>query len=93
MEAERRNRSLFWYSKSLNQLNEFFNLMNSNIYYEKQVIYLNPTGANPTGVSISLERRREIYKICQEFDLLIFEDDPYFFLQYEQVKISNWILK
>jgi DNA-binding transcriptional MocR family regulator len=50
-----------------------------------QVIYVNPTGANPTGVTISLERRREIYKICQEFDLLIFEDDPYFFLQYEEV--------
>ena len=46
---------------------------------------MNPTGANPTGVSISLERRMEIYKIAQDFDLVILEDDPYYFLQFEKV--------
>ena len=85
MAAEGRQRSLFWYSKGQNNTiynNSFF----KNYLKFVQVIYVNPTGSNPAGVTISLERRREIYKICQEFDLLIFEDDPYFFLQYEDVK-------
>ena len=46
-----------------------------------RVMYLNPTGANPTGYNLSLERRREIYRICSEHDILILEDDPYFYLQ------------
>lgn len=46
---------------------------------------MNPTGANPTGVSISLERRKEIYRIAQDYDLIIFEDDPYYFLSFEEV--------
>lgn len=29
-----------------------------------------------------MERRREIYHICQQFDIIIVEDDPYWFLQY-----------
>lgn len=28
-----------------------------------------------------VERKREIYDICVEFDVLIAEDDPYYFLQ------------
>ncbi|KAL4811368.1 pyridoxal phosphate-dependent transferase [Aspergillus unguis] len=39
-------------------------------------------GSNPTGITISKERRREIYDVCVEFDIIIVEDDPYYFLQY-----------
>ena len=46
-------------------------------------LYINPTGANPTGTVLSTERRQEIYKICSQYDLLILEDDPYFYLQYQ----------
>lgn len=53
------------------------------------MLYVNPAGANPTGVSIPLKRRQEIYNIAREYDLLIFEDDPYYFLQFEKV-ISYW---
>lgn len=45
------------------------------------LLYLIPTGQNPTGATQSLERRREIYRIAQEHDLIILEDDPYYFLQ------------
>ncbi|KAF2020212.1 PLP-dependent transferase [Aaosphaeria arxii CBS 175.79] len=48
------------------------------------VLYLVPVGSNPTGVTISLQRRREIYAICVEFDVIIVEDDPYYCLQYPQ---------
>ncbi|KAJ5355958.1 hypothetical protein N7517_010567 [Penicillium concentricum] len=45
------------------------------------LLYLIPTGQNPTGATQGLERRRNIYHIAQEHDLIILEDDPYYFLQ------------
>ncbi|OBZ70291.1 Aromatic amino acid aminotransferase C56E4.03 [Grifola frondosa] len=45
------------------------------------VIYTVPVGQNPTGVTMGATRKQEIYKICVEFDIIIVEDDPYFFLQ------------
>ncbi|KAH9928518.1 L-tyrosine:2-oxoglutarate aminotransferase [Epithele typhae] len=47
------------------------------------VLYLVPCGQNPTGSTLSLARRTAIYAIAQRFDLLIVEDDPYYFLQYD----------
>jgi kynurenine/2-aminoadipate aminotransferase len=46
-----------------------------------KVLYTIPTGSNPTGATVSLERKKAIYSICQEYDILIFEDDQYFWLQ------------
>ncbi|KAH9210957.1 pyridoxal phosphate-dependent transferase [Leptodontidium sp. 2 PMI_412] len=45
------------------------------------VLYIVPSGQNPTGATQSFTRRREIYKIAQKHDLYIFEDEPYYFLQ------------
>jgi aromatic amino acid aminotransferase I len=45
------------------------------------LIYTVPTGQNPTGSTQTIERRREIYRVCQKHDLYIFEDEPYYFLQ------------
>lgn len=47
-------------------------------------LYTIPTGQNPTGSSLSNERRAAIYKIAQKYDILIIEDEPYYFLQMEQ---------
>jgi aromatic amino acid aminotransferase I len=46
-----------------------------------KLMYLIPTGQNPTGATMSLPRRRAIYQICQTYDVYIFEDEPYYFLQ------------
>ncbi|OBZ66803.1 Aromatic amino acid aminotransferase C56E4.03 [Grifola frondosa] len=46
------------------------------------VLYTVPCGQNPTGSNLSIERRKRIYNIAQRFDLIIVEDDPYYFLQY-----------
>lgn len=43
--------------------------------------YLFSVGQNPTGGTLSLERRKKIYALCQKYDVLIVEDDPYYFLQ------------
>lgn len=45
------------------------------------ILYAIPTGQNPTGSTQSLERRREVYAVAQKHDVLIIEDDPYYFLQ------------
>ncbi|KAI0633963.1 L-tyrosine:2-oxoglutarate aminotransferase [Trametes polyzona] len=47
------------------------------------VLYTVPCGQNPTGSTLSLERRKRIYDIAQRYDLVIIEDDPYYFLQYD----------
>ncbi|KAH9930640.1 L-tyrosine:2-oxoglutarate aminotransferase [Fomitopsis serialis] len=46
------------------------------------VLYTVPCGQNPTGSTLSVERRKKIYELARRFDLLIIEDDPYYFLQY-----------
>jgi aromatic amino acid aminotransferase I len=45
------------------------------------VLYQVPVGQNPTGMTMSARRKKEIYDICVEFDVIIVEDDPYYFLQ------------
>ncbi|XHM95796.1 PLP-dependent aminotransferase family protein [Peterkaempfera sp. SMS 1(5)a] len=39
--------------------------------------YLIPDFANPTGVSLSAARRRELLRVAEEQDLLLLEDNPY----------------
>ncbi|KAF4119410.1 aromatic amino acid aminotransferase I / 2-aminoadipate transaminase [Geosmithia morbida] len=68
-----------------------------------RTLYIVPVGSNPTGTSISFDRRKEIYSICVEYgktilsdhwshthneavDIIIVEDDPYYFLQYPGYK-------
>ncbi|SCU84077.1 LANO_0C00320g1_1 [Lachancea nothofagi CBS 11611] len=46
-----------------------------------KLLYTVPTGQNPTGSSLSDNRKIEIYRIAQKHDLLILEDEPYYFLQ------------
>ncbi|EEB08175.1 aromatic aminotransferase [Schizosaccharomyces japonicus yFS275] len=45
------------------------------------VMYVIPSGQNPTGSTLSNERRARIYEICQAHDIIILEDEPYYFLQ------------
>ncbi|KIJ69099.1 hypothetical protein HYDPIDRAFT_80783 [Hydnomerulius pinastri MD-312] len=53
------------------------------------VIYMIPVGQNPTGSTLSLERRQKIYAIAQKWDLVIIEDDPYYFLQYDLPSVQT----
>lgn len=60
-------------------------LENWSTYYpekkKKLVLYTIATGQNPTGVTQSLEKRKEIYDICCKHNVMILEDDPYGYLQ------------
>jgi 2-aminoadipate transaminase len=46
-------------------------------------MYLLPNYQNPTGVRLSLERRKRIVELAEEYDTLVIEDDAYFDLRYE----------
>jgi len=53
-------------------------------YYQNmpKFLYTIPDFQNPTGVSMSLARRRELREVAAEYDLLIVEDVPYKWLRF-----------
>jgi GntR family transcriptional regulator of abcA and norABC len=42
-----------------------------------KMIFVNPTYHNPTGITLSKERKKRILEICSKFGIAIVEDDPY----------------
>jgi 2-aminoadipate transaminase len=46
-------------------------------------VYVIPNFQNPTGATLSLKRRRQLIRLAEEYDLIIFEDDPYGELRFE----------
>jgi len=59
--------------------------------HKPRVLYTIPTGANPTGASMSTERKQETYSIAQQHDLLIVEDDPYYYMQYAETRTPSFL--
>lgn len=53
------------------------------VYNNEQVLYTIPTACNPTGASTPLDRKKEIYALAQKHNVLIVEDDPYYYLQFQ----------
>lgn len=47
-----------------------------------KVLYLVPNGQNPVSYVAPLQRKQALYHICRKYDLMIVEDDPYFYLQF-----------
>ena len=50
---------------------------------DARFIYALPNFQNPTGITMSLERRLELVEICAKYGLPIIEDDPYGELRFE----------
>ncbi len=48
-----------------------------------KLIYCIPTFQNPTGYTMSIEKRRALYGLARRFDAMIVEDDPYRDLRYD----------
>lgn len=46
-------------------------------------------GHNPTGILLSLERRKALYAVCSRFDVIIVEDDPYWYLQFPSAAVEE----
>lgn len=47
-----------------------------------KLVYLVPTFQNPTGRTLSLERRKRVAELLVQYDVLLLEDDPYSALRY-----------
>lgn len=54
-------------------------------------IYVLPNFQNPSGVTLSLERRRKLIEIADKYGVPIIEDDPYGQLRYEGEHIPSLV--
>ncbi|ORX53549.1 PLP-dependent transferase [Hesseltinella vesiculosa] len=54
------------------------------------LLYTTPVGGNPTGLSISEDRKRRIYDICSRYNIMILEDDAYYYLQFGKRRIPSY---
>ncbi len=50
--------------------------------YNPKFIYTVPTFQNPTGVTMSLERRKKLADLAAQYDVVVLEDDPYREIRY-----------
>ncbi len=46
------------------------------------ILYLVPTGQNPTGTTMPFSRIQAVYDVCQELDIVVVEDDAYYYLYF-----------
>ncbi|KAI0205414.1 pyridoxal phosphate-dependent transferase [Astrocystis sublimbata] len=53
------------------------------------LLYTVSMGHNPTSGVLSIQRRRELYDICSKYDVLIIEDDPYWYLQFPSAEVEE----
>ena len=51
---------------------------NSNV----KILYTIPTFQNPSGITMSIEKRKKLIEICKKHKVVIFEDNPYGELRY-----------
>lgn len=56
-------------------LNALENAIKSNC--NVRFLYVIPNFQNPSGVTMSLEKRKAVYELAKKYDILILEDNPY----------------
>ncbi len=54
-----------------------------------KLIYTIPNFQNPSGISLSLRKRKELLALAEELDLIILEDDPYGDLYFEEASPAS----
>ena len=57
----------------------------------RPVAWLRAWHTMPAGLTVPFERKAEIYAICCEYDVIILEDDPYWYLQFGR-GASLWLI-
>ncbi|KAB1642170.1 aminotransferase-like domain-containing protein [Gulosibacter chungangensis] len=55
-----------------------------------KAIYTVPNFQNPSGTTMSLERRRELLRLAEEWDAVIIDDDPYGTLRFEGEPVPSF---
>jgi 2-aminoadipate transaminase len=59
------------------------------IMHSPKLIYLVPTFSNPTGKTLSLEKRKQIYNLLVKYNVVLIEDDPYGELRFEGERVPS----
>lgn len=54
-----------------------------------KILYLIPNFQNPTGKTMSLEKRKAVYELACKYDFIILEDDPYGELRFSGENIPS----
>ena len=54
-----------------------------------KLFYTIPTGQNPTGITLSIDRRKHLLEIASKYDFLIIEDGAYNYLVYENIETKS----
>ncbi|MEM5342902.1 PLP-dependent aminotransferase family protein [Paraburkholderia azotifigens] len=65
------------------------NLLSSGAVTAPKLLYTVPTFANPTGATLSEERRIALLKLAVKYEFLIIEDDPYGDLRFAGEKVPS----
>jgi len=56
--------------------------------HNPKMVYVIPTFQNPTGRTLSLERRKKVAELGSQYDVIILEDDPYRDIRYGGEELS-----
>jgi kynurenine/2-aminoadipate aminotransferase len=64
---------------------------NNSAEKQRRVLYVIPTAQNPSGVTLDNERRRAIYELACEHDLILLEDDPYWYLHPDRANLVSFL--
>ena len=56
--------------------------------YNPKMIYIIPTFQNPSGRTTSLEKRKRLAELANQYDVVLMEDDPYGLLRYSGEDIA-----
>lgn len=59
-------------------------IANLEVYLDCHFGALSPTGSNPTGASASQPRKQQVLDLVRKFNLLLIEDDAYFYLHFDR---------
>jgi DNA-binding transcriptional MocR family regulator len=56
-----------------------------------KLAHIIPTFQNPAGYTLSLDKRRRLIELAEEYDFIIFEDDPYIELRFEGERLPTML--
>ena len=57
--------------------------------YHPKMVYIIPTFQNPTGSTLSLERRKAVAALAERYGVVVAEDDPYHDLRYTGTELPT----
>ncbi|WP_146024847.1 aminotransferase class I/II-fold pyridoxal phosphate-dependent enzyme, partial [Pseudomonas sp. FW305-BF6] len=52
--------------------------------FNPKLLYVNPSFQNPTGISMSTDRRKELIELAERYNFFILEDDSFGDIYFEQ---------